>query len=200
MVTNGTALLRETPKGRVRALIEAQLVDLQQLSIPELTTKVLQQVQADPAWTRALLKEALQPLVYEIVRRTVQNTRGLIVYGREIVSRDRFEELVTERASRFETWMEHCGNGHVRLMSATRVNLRVAAQERRNSAETDLTLAALWETIASLLPDDTTRVEDVLNAAQIAQLEASLQARSVITEGVHALVQRARAEVLHEPE
>jgi hypothetical protein len=188
------------PKGRVRQSVEAILQDVDTMSIPQVTDRVVRQVQQDDEWTRQLLSDALKPLIYEIVRRTVQNTRGLVVYGSEIVSRERFEERVRERASRFASWLEHCGESHVRIMTANRVQLRAAALERRTSAETDLTLAALWEALARKLPDDTSTVESTFTPDQIAEMEAAIRARQTVSAGVEALVHHASAVIADQPE
>ena len=82
------------------------------------------------------------------------------------------------------TWgdyLEYNGVEHKRYMTMVRGDLLAAAQIRRARGEHEIHLASLHELVAGRLPDETTKVEDVLSEKDIETLSSGIQVRYGIT-------------------
>lgn len=165
--------MASTARQQVRTWAKEQITHDREISIPDLATECVQFFRQDHAFVDALLNETIRAMCYEQIRIVVQDTRRecpgpapIIMAGDRIVSRGQILEAGKAFAQRWATWLEHVGDRHVRLLDMTSADLRTAAAERRKRADHELTVVALWDTLARRLkPDETVgkrfSVEDI---------------------------------------
>jgi hypothetical protein len=158
------------PHARLQAALRQLLAEAgDSVEIPLLADRLLDMVDADPDWRQALLRPSIETFTREAVQRHVASTRGLLVFGSEVVTRREFERRVHQRAQRFERWREHVGDRHLKLMDMTRNDLLQAAAERITRGLDELRIAALEQRLADRLEHDQ-RVSDAWSAEEIALL------------------------------
>ncbi|HYW88190.1 MAG TPA: hypothetical protein VFB50_10495 [Chloroflexota bacterium] len=161
---------RQSPHARLQAALRQLLAEAgESVEIPILADRLLEMVDADPAWRQGLLRPSIETFAREAVQRHVASTRGLLVFGTEVVTRREFERRVHQRAQRFERWREHVGDRHLKLMDMTRAELQRAAAERITRGLEELRIAALELRLADRLEDDQT-VRNAWSTEEIALL------------------------------
>lgn len=169
-----TAVKELTPSAQVAQWIRADMKGATEVKLPDLAQRAVTHFRTDTAFVDLFLQESLTPLVYEIAKRVAASTRDMVVLGDVVVTKDSMTERAKRVSSRWDAWLEHVNDRHVRLRDMTRADLRVAISERRKRGDVEYAIASLFEEIALRLPDDTTHVGAVLTGAQIEQLRVSL--------------------------
>lgn len=143
----------ERPRLAIARWVRAQIEEEPTFKIPDLADRVVEEVQKSPAYLKALLKSELRPMIGEMVKNIVRESRGgLVEAGDEVIDRAEFAaRSKISFAQRFSDWYEHVGDRHIALLDMTREELVEAAGERRQRANTELEIAELWERLASQL-------------------------------------------------
>lgn len=166
-----------SPRARMRELLD-ELFDPESdetVHIPDLVDDITRQVDMEQVVRWPLLRQVVDAFVRDLVNQRLARTRGLLLMGDEVVTRDAFEKRLRQRANRFLTWHEHVGSkGHVQLMKMKKVDLIEAADERKARGMRELQIGALWESLAAHMTDDE-EVGDRYSTEQIAELAGKLR-------------------------
>ncbi len=163
-----------SPRRQYRAWIREELEGREAVSLPELTETILVRLKSDAALLDAWLSESLAPLVAQDIRQICSATRSHVVFGDEALAPTALKAKVAASKPRWQAWLEHAGDRHVRLMDMQKEDLLAAADEREQRGMSNIELAALWRELAARLPADR-KVGDLFTEEQIEALAASLR-------------------------
>lgn len=163
-----------TPSAQVAQWIRANMQGATEVKLPDLAERAVAYFRTDSAFVDQFLQESLTPLVYDIAKRVAASTRDLVVLGDVVVTKASISERSKRVSSRWDSWLEHVNDRHVRLRDMTRVDLRAAISERRKRGAVEYTIASLFEAMAAHMPDDKAVVRDIFTNDQIEQLRAAL--------------------------
>lgn len=166
----------ETPAAEMRAWIKERTTDKKSVNAPALARKMIKHFEKDEEFVVAFFREHGYATAYRLVIETIQRTRGrasVVQLGDEVVDRDEFEKRSKAFLSRWDRWLEHVGDKHVRLMDMKRSDLLAAAQIRRERADNELEIAQLWESLAERLEGSQT-VREAFTPEEIDRVKASL--------------------------
>lgn len=158
---------------QVRAWVRDRIDGESSVEVSSLYREMVTHFSQDREFVAAWLSETLPAVAYDETLRVCAQTRGHILFGDEILSRDETETRLKEVRPRWQAWLEHVGDRHVRLLDMTKEELRTAATLRRQRGETELRYAELWDELASHLRGKK-KVSDVFTVEQIEDLAASL--------------------------
>lgn len=159
--------MADVARSRLADWLRAQIAGKAEVSLRRLTDQAVQEIASDPEWLTAILAESVRPLVYDIARRVVADTRGAaVVLGDEVVTRAILQARAGVLALKWSGWLEHVGDRHVALMDMTAVDLRAAAGERRKRATSELQIASMFDSLAIRLNGDQ-RVRDLFTAEDL---------------------------------
>lgn len=172
-MTAPTEPKEKSTRARLSEWVRAELGTADEVQIPALTERAMQHFIKDKGFVAALFRENVRSLIYEVVQTVVSNSRGeLVQLGDEVVDSQEFKARARRRST-FESWLEHVGDRHVRVLDMTREDLLVAAKERTDRGNHELELARLWRAMARKL-EGGQQVREVFTAAEIESLRASL--------------------------
>lgn len=160
-------------RSQVRTWIRSQIAGQSHVEVRSLYREMVAHFAGNPDFVSAWLAETLPAIAYEETRRVCADTRDHILFGDEILNRDATEERMREVRPRWQAWLEHVGDRHVRLMDMNSNELRTAATIRRTRGENELRIAELWDELASKLKGKK-KVSDVFTPEQIEDLAANL--------------------------
>lgn len=177
-------------RGRIRAWVRAAIADKPAVKLPELTRDLVARFADDREFVMAWLAETLPAVAYEEVQAVCAATRAHIVFGDEVVSRAEFGEHVRQQRPRWQAWLEHVGDRHVRLWEMRRDDLLAAAAEREARGAEEYRRAVLWRELAARLRGRKT-VGEVFTEEEIDVLAASLDVRVEVSVG--AIAERREA-------
>lgn len=165
-----------TVRARIRATVRVLLTDVDSASLPDVAREATDRLMEDTAFLQNEIRDLVQALAYEEARALAQSTRSnLIVMGDEVMTRQRANAaLAAKRASRWERWLEHVGDHHVKLLYMTREELIAAAKERRGRADTEMRVANLWDALADKL-EGGQRVGERFTTEEIETMRQSLE-------------------------
>jgi hypothetical protein len=129
----------ETPVERVRRWMEQYKESRQpSVSLPEMSDAVLAHFEkVDPHLLVDLGRAQIRTLLYQIGQSLLAESRYINLGGGEM-ARDvtRASEVVEQRVQgKFDRWMEHVGDRHVRLKDMDRDLLALAVQKRHEQVE-----------------------------------------------------------------
>lgn len=171
--------LKQTPEQRIRSLMDGlatpeMLASRNGVHKPWLLGVILDAVNADNDWRRPLLKKYLGAFIDRQITGHFAATRGLSLMGADtLVSKEALQATIDRLALKFEHWVEHAGDRHLKLLSMRKGDLLQAAQERRKRGLTELRIAVLWERLAETLTSDQ-EVGDKYTTEQIARMAQRL--------------------------
>ena len=132
--------------------VNYQIEEVQAVHVPTLARDALAHFEQDAEFVRQFFGLYGYQAIYEQVRSCVERTRGgWVPMGDEVVSRDELKVRAVKLSSRWESWLEHCGDRHINIMTATKADLLMAVAERRGRAATELGYASLYEQMADKL-------------------------------------------------
>jgi hypothetical protein len=154
--------------------------------ISDLTDEAKRKFATNPAWVARFVNEALDDMVKSVVRQAVASTRGAYkryIFDNTIMGVQAYAQQTTKEAatlhmrlmSKWGTWREHVGSGHLRLLDMTRQDLIKAAEERERRAAHELEIATLWREMAKAMPDDNVLVRDTFTVAEIEALSVDIR-------------------------
>ena len=141
-------------RAQVRQWVREQMEDASEVDLPALAGRAVAHFRGDAAFIQTFLDESLPTLVYDIASSIGSKTR-LLSFGDHLATRATVADAAT-RHTVFERWLEHAGARHIRLLSMTKADLLVAAEERRKRGEHDMWLSRLWVRIAKDMSDEDT--------------------------------------------
>lgn len=174
----------DSPRRQVRTWLREQIADQTEVEIAVLYRRMIAHFAEDPTFVRAWLAETLPAVAYEETRSIVGDTRGgHVLFGDVLLSREATDRRLAASRPRWQLWLEHVGDRHVRLVEMTRNDLLAAASIRRERGETEIRYAELWEELASRLSGKK-RVGDVFTSEEIDALARSLRIQIEVQRGV----------------
>ena len=168
-----------TPTSRVRDWIYQEIDGMDTVKLPELANAAVAHFSQDPTFVHAFLETHLRPIIYDLAQKAMAATRGrenVIMAGETLLTRDGISKDAKKLQSKWERWLEHVGDRHVRLTEMTKSDLLKAAEERRKRANTDIRIAALWEALAERMEGDQ-KVGELFTPEQIDKVRISLEER-----------------------
>jgi aromatic ring-cleaving dioxygenase len=164
----------DSPRAQVARWVRAQIADREEVSIPDLRNQAIEHFEKDRAFMRSLLTAFMRTSLYDIVQHVVGSTRGLTLLGDTVVTEDGIDQRVSAaRASRWDRWLEHVGDKHLRLMDMTREDVLQAITEREQRIESERSVVRILSAIYARL-EGGQRVRERFTAAEIEQLRRSL--------------------------
>jgi hypothetical protein len=134
---------------QITAWLDDETDGAREVRIPTLTDAVVDRLLTQPKLLRAFLKECIRPLVYDFAQRFCARTRGHVVLGDDILGREQVDKAIRRLRPRWESWLEHVGDRHIRLVEMTADDLLAAALLRERRAATDVRYAGLWREMAA---------------------------------------------------
>lgn len=158
---------------QVRAWVRDRIADQSSVEVASLYKEMVTHFSQDREFVSAWLLETLPAVAYEATLQVCAQTRSHIVFGDEILSRGETEVRLKDARPRWQAWLEHVGDRHVRLMDMTKEDLRTAATIRRERGETELRYAELWDELASRIKGRK-KVAEVFTVEQIEDIAAAL--------------------------
>jgi hypothetical protein len=144
--------------------------------LPELTDRTVERLMANQDVLRAYLTGSIRDLTYDFAQRFIGKTRGFVLFGDDLIARQDVPKIAALRRPRWQAWLEHVGDRHVRLFDMMKRELLHAASLREERGQTEYQYAALWRELASGL-DDVQSVKEVYTEKQIEEIAASLRVR-----------------------
>ncbi len=138
-------------RSRLRVWITEEVEDLHEFELSTVADSATDYFLTDSEFVGTVLRDLLRAMAYEVTAGVAQRTRGFIVLGNHVASREGLKEQAKHLSGKWDRWLEHVGTRHLRLMDMTREDLLTAAAERRLRAKTENTIATLWETLAEKL-------------------------------------------------
>lgn len=159
----------QTARQQVYAWVRGQMGGQASFSLPELTDRMVAHFSTDKDFIAAWLGETLRPIAYDAVQRVCATTRAYVVIADEAVPHAEAVRAIRERRPRWQAFMEHAGDRHVRLLDMTRRDLLLAADEREKRGAVEMRFAALWRHLAQQMTDTET-VGQHFNETQIEEI------------------------------
>jgi hypothetical protein len=138
-------------------------------NLPQVVNEAMITFLQDPQFVDEVVRDRVQRDVYEMARRIIANTRGLILVGDDVMTPEQFQAHAAKASNRFLNWVEHAGTRYISLMQMTKGDLLLAARERETRARSELQVAVLWRHIADQLGADE-RVGDKFTPEDIANM------------------------------
>lgn len=137
---------------RIRAWIQERTNGQHAVALPSLTTEAVEHFLGDTELVRRLFGEKLRSIVYEIAQRVFKETRpGAVLLGDEIVDQEELAQRASRLKVKWDRWLEHAGETHVRLSAMNRVQLLTAAVERETRADEEFKRASFLRELADRL-------------------------------------------------
>lgn len=165
-----------TPSAQVAHWIRADMKGATEVKLPDLAQRTVAHFRTDTAFLDQFLQESLTPLVYDIARRVAASTRDMIVLGDVVVTKGSITERAKRVSARWDSWLEHVNDRHIRLRDMTRADLRAAISERRKRGDVEYAIASLFEAMVERMASDDAVVRDVFSNDDIELLRAKLPA------------------------
>lgn len=159
--------------------MERRVAEQGGVALPEVRAAVVAYVGADPDRLERFLGEVLGPMCYELASRVCARTRGHVVFGEEVMTREAMKQEVKRRRPRWQAWLEHTGERHVRLWEMRGPDLLAAAAQREARGIVEFRYGALWRELARPLRAGQT-VGEVWSEEQVSDLAASLDVRIAV--------------------
>lgn len=164
------------PRAQVRLWINEQIKGQSEVNVPEIAKGVIEHFKGDEEFIAAFFDEMLYPIAYDTVIDVVKRTRGaanVVQLGDEMVGRDEVKQRGKRLSSRWNSWLEHVGDKHVRLMDMTKTDCVAAKILRTDRGEHELRIAALFDALAVRL-EDSQKVKDAFTPQEIEKIWKSL--------------------------
>lgn len=149
--------------------VRAQIAGKDEVDIPQLAKATLNHFRPNATFIDALVDEVFPDMVYEMVRSVLASTR-LIEAGDVMIAP---AKLKARAASRWDRWLEHTGEHHVRLMEMNRPQLLAAANERKDRGMHEMRLSKLFRKLAGSVGVGQV-VKDVFSPEEIEALHAAI--------------------------
>lgn len=164
---------RKQTRSEVAAWVRSELDGRDAISLPSLANKAVRHFSKDQVFVQAFLTENLREMIYELAGNTVRATH--IRMGDQLVTPAEVEERAEKltRKSGWESWLEHTGTRHVRLMEMTADDLAGAILQRQKRVDTEVGIINLWSAIKMQL-EPGEKVGDRFTTADIDRIKASL--------------------------
>lgn len=149
----------------VRRWLKERIGEADSVVLPDLVSEATNVFKHDEEFIVALVEEELRPLIYQMAQKLLADTRhdGVIEFGDELVTKGEFDKRATVR---FENWMEHAGDRHIRFMRMDRRDLILARRENADRAEPFLRRVALIDRVLPCLSRNET-VEEVFSPEEV---------------------------------
>lgn len=163
----------QTARQQVYAWVRGELDGQTTVRLPELTDRMVAHFSTDAEFVSAWLSETLRPIAYDAVQRVIAGTRAYVIIADEAVPHEEAVRAIKAKRPRWQAFLEHAGDRHVRLFEMTRQDLLLAADEREKRGAAEMRLAALWRYLAEQLNDSET-VGQHFTEAQIADIAGRL--------------------------
>jgi hypothetical protein len=144
--------------------------------LPELTDRTVERLLANQDILRAYLTASVRELTYDFAQRFIGQTRGHVLFGDDLIARPDIPAIASTRRPRWQAWMEHIGDRHVRLFDMMKGELLSAASLREERGHTEYQYAALWRELAGKMTD-VQSVKEVFTEKQVEEIAASLRVR-----------------------
>ena len=160
-----------------RAEIARRVQEDGSVQIGDVASAMVEHFGAQPEFVRTFLDQQFRPICYDVAQRATARTRGSIVFGDTVMSRDEFTEEVQRRRPRWQAWLdrlEYVGDKHIPVGQMRSAELLAAAQERRRRGEAEFAVAVVLEQLEVKVRRGNRRVADVWTEDQIASLVATL--------------------------
>lgn len=171
-------MVEKSTRQQVAEWVRAQMEGQEAVSLPDLVNDAVAHFEPQRSFVRQFLAESLRPIIYDLASTVAkQSRRNFVVAGDELVTREELTERSNKRASRWESWLEHVGGKHVRLLDMTREELILAADIRRGRADSELRIAHLWDALAAKL-EGGQRVRDRFTPAEIETMRRLMNERA----------------------
>src|SRR5215217_3895397 len=103
----------------LREWVHEQVDARASVNLPELSAEAVEHFMGNQAFIEGLLRESLEPVVYQIAKSVIDKTRvpgDYIELGDEIISKEELGKRADTLGKRFERWMEHSGDQHIHFM------------------------------------------------------------------------------------
>lgn len=165
-----------TPTSQVRDWIYQEIEGQNTVKLPDLANAAVVHFSKDPVFVHGFLETHLRPIIYDLAQKAMAATRGkqnVINVNDTLVTKEGIIAGAQKLQSKWERWLEHVGDRHVRLTEMKRADLLAAAELREQRAGTDMAIAKLWRALAERMEVDQT-VGELFTPEQIEKVRTSL--------------------------
>jgi len=157
-----------------RQVVDRVVDNPERVAISEILSDVEKKFLTDQAFALSLARMNILEIARAAIREAIAETRGP---SRRVIVRDiittpldqirESKELMSALALRWGRFREWNGTVHVKLPSMTRQDLLAAAAIRRERASREMSYALMFERLAERLPDDDTKLSEVVGFEEI---------------------------------
>ncbi len=153
--------------------------------LPDLVNEAVGEFAGQPGFAKEFVQALAYPMFYSIATQQIGSMRALrsgdYVFARGL-SAEEAAERVERRAARpiFERWLhhvEHCGDRYVHLVEMTKMDIRMAKEERGKRVRAEQQMIELLTRLARRLKGDQ-RVSDRWSLEEIENVAQSIEKAS----------------------
>ena len=161
----------ESARSKLRQWIRQVTENRDNLRLPDIVTEAVSEFRGDAEFVQRFYEESFTAMVYEVAQEYMAGNRAQYI---QQVTRS-IQEGKQPRSGVFANWMEHAGDRHISLMEMTRRDLYLAAEERQQRGDHELSLATLWRQMAGRLTSPNMKVKTKFKEEEIQRLFEGLK-------------------------